>query len=524
MSRRAVRTLAPHSTGILAVLFGLVALGSSHVVDARQSSGAGFADERDAPGAGRRAPRLIVLPIAVLAGSAACGPSAPPPPGVETIPFSEAQSIVAAMRQELPAGLAGKSDAEIAAAWPGWASARDAEIRARLAQGDEDSVVHLWLFGTSFTTRPRATEALLARIGRDASLALVRARLDDFIAGIQSPGGNDRLQVARQVLERAGIDVTTAAGRAEAARHLEGLRVRQAAELAGFSRETDRARERGDGRASLDAYLTYYQARGLSSDTSLLAMYSVARALQAAAAAGWASPRSVRRVAVVGPGLDFVDNAEGLDVYPEQTLQPFAVVDSLARLGLAHQDGVDVTTFDISPRVVSHLSKAAREAARDAAYVVHLPLEDDTPEHAWDPAVVSYWQRFGAAIGEETAPGPLPDGLRGIRVRAIRVHPKLVASVRSIDLNIVLERPGPRPAAAFDLIVATNILVYYPPFEQALALSNVAAMLTPGGLFLTNTLTDRLPILALSVPMPIDVAFDRQGGGDTLQWFRRPAE
>ena len=105
-------------------------------------------------------------------------------------------------------------------------------------------------------------------------------------------------------------------------------------------------------------------------------------------------------------------------------------------------------------------------------------------------------------------------------MRAVQVRPDLVTSVRSTDLNIILERRAPG-AAPFDLIVATNILVYYEPFEQALALANVAAMLRPGGLFLANTVKDRLPVPTFSAPVPVDVAFDRQGGGDTLYWLRR---
>jgi hypothetical protein len=437
------------------------------------------------------------------------------------IPFPDAQSIVAAMRGNLPAGLAGKSDAEIAAAWPAWAIARDAEIRARLARGDEDSVVHLWLFGTSFTARPRATESELTSRGRDGSAALVQARLDDLVAAIQSPGDNDRLIMARQVLERAGVDVTTPAGKVEAARYLETLRVRQVAEMSRLGRESERARQTGDAQASLDAYLAYYRTRGLSSDTSLLATYSVERALAMAVPAQLAVACTVRRVAIVGPGLDFVDKAEGLDFYPQQTLQPFALVDSLVRVGLAHPDGVDVTTFDISPRVTNHLAEAAKRVERGTPYVVHLPLEPDGPAHAWDPGVVAYWREFGGWIGAEVKARPLPAGLEGTRVRAIQVRTDLVTSLRSTDLNIVLERLTPGAGAPFDLIVATNILVYYEPFEQALALANVAAMLRPGGLFLTNTLKDRLPVPALSEPTPIDVVFDRQGGGDTLDWFRR---
>jgi hypothetical protein len=36
---------------------------------------------------------------------------------------------------------------------------------------------------------------------------------------------------------------------------------------------------------------------------------------------------------VIGPGLDVADKQDGFDFYPQQTLQPFALVDSLRRLG-----------------------------------------------------------------------------------------------------------------------------------------------------------------------------------------------
>ena len=41
-------------------------------------------------------------------------------------------------------------------AWPGWIERHDRDIRARLEQGDEDTIVNWMLFGTSFTSRPRA--------------------------------------------------------------------------------------------------------------------------------------------------------------------------------------------------------------------------------------------------------------------------------------------------------------------------------------------------------------------------------
>ena len=44
---------------------------------------------------------------------------------------------------------------------------------------------------------------------------------------------------------------------------------------------------------------------------------------------------SVTRVAIIGPGLDFTNKADGYDFYPIQTSQPFVVADVLMRLGLA---------------------------------------------------------------------------------------------------------------------------------------------------------------------------------------------
>ena len=403
-----------------------------------------------------------------------------------------------------------------AGGWSDWVATRDAEIRARLQRGDEDSVVHLWLFGTSFTGRPRATASILRSLGLDARAALLRHRLDDLIAGMRDPGGNERLLMARRVLERSGIDIAAPAGHPEAARLLETLRTRMMGELLQFRHDTAAARERGSTNEAFGAYRSYYQARGLSSDTSLLATYAVERALEHARDSRQTG--SIRRVAIVGPGLDFVDKAEGHDFYPPQTLQPFALVDSLARVGLAHADGVDITTFDISPRVVDHLAEARARTERHEPYIVHIALEPDDATHAWHPDVVAYWQRFGNRIGTAVTPRSVPPSIEDVRVRAVRVHPEFVRSVRSLNLNIVLER---MPDAGFDLIVATNILVYYEPFEQALALANVSAMLRPGGLFLSNGLDLPLPPSGLSSPLPVDVVFDQQQGGDTLYWFQR---
>ncbi len=63
----------------------------------------------------------------------------------------------------------------------------------------------------------------------------------------------------------------------------------------------------------------------------------------------------------------------------------------------------------------------------------------------------------------------------------MRIRPDVVLACQPVDLNIVLERLNLPTAGRFDLMVATNIFVYYDPFEQSLALENAGAMLKTGG-------------------------------------------
>src|SRR5262245_55016929 len=152
---------------------------------------------------------VLVLPLA--AGSAQTRRPAPkqapaPAPRKVNISYEEARPIVEAFAANQPAmlpdELRGKSSDDVRAAWAAWVSRRDADIRARLAQGDEDSLVNFLLFGVSFTRQPRATAKDLARFGEGKTVAdVVQLRLDDMVAGIASPGTNERLKFARGVVE-----------------------------------------------------------------------------------------------------------------------------------------------------------------------------------------------------------------------------------------------------------------------------------------------------------------------------------
>ena len=463
-------------------------------------------------------PTKLFLAGAVLGASLAVAALAAKAEDAVFVPYDEAKPILAA-HKDLPAK-AGRRLQITPEAWPAWVVKRDAEIRARLARGDEDSLVYLWLYGTSFTKRPRATEQDIARLGdRAKAEALLIDRLDDLVAGLSAPGSNERLQFGRGVLARNGIDVATAAGTTKALQFLVKARERVLAENAQIARSADAARQ--SGTAAAMAYATLFRDRGLSSDTRLTAAFAVDQALAALAEARALPASGVRRAAIVGPGLDFTDKAEGFDFYPQQTIQPFGVIDSLMRLDLAKTDDLRLTTFDLSPRVNAHLANAAKRGAAGVPYAIQLPLPADDPKHTWQPELLGYWKMFGDRIGRETRPAPLPAGLSGLRVRGVDVSPIIAAAIAPHDLNIIVQRQPLPDAERFDLIVATNILVYYDAFDQALALTNIASMLRPGGLFLSNYAVAPSSTMEALPALTTRVFFDKQQNGDTVFVYRR---
>ena len=105
---------------------------------------------------------------------------------------------------------------------------------------------------------------------------------------------------------------------------------------------------------------------------------------------------------------------------------------------------------------------------------------------------IGFWRNFGSRIGDETTLNLSPPD--GVDLRAARIRPEVVSSLEVRDLNIVVERLAPlADEDRFDLIVATKILVCYSVFEQSLARANVASMLRPGGILLSNNVLVELP-------------------------------
>jgi SAM-dependent methyltransferase len=441
------------------------------------------------------------------------------------LPYADAKPVLETLRDDLlPIEFRGRTSADRERVWGEWVSRHDREIRTRLERGDEDSIVNLLLFGVTFTKLPRVTEKDVPPPGESRKLldsTLVQGRLTDLVEAIAAPGTNERLLFARRVAERNGFDAVTVKGR-------DGLRRRIADDLRRVLAETNAYAQTGvagqlpTGAADAVKEATFFKDRGLSSDTSILPDVAIDQALGALKSNGLLRPNAIRRIAIVGPGLDFADKRDGYDFYPQQTLQPFALIDSALRLGLSSAGLPSVTTFDLSGRVNQHLHGAVERARAGQPYLLNV-ARDTTVR--WNPEVVSYWERFGDRIGEPSvASGPAAAG--AVVIRSVRVRPEFTRSIDVQDTNIVLQRIEPLPPEQrFDLIVATNVLVYYDVFDQCLALTNIARMLQPGGVLLSNTDVPVLPHLPLARIGYTELVYtDKVNAADRLIWFQRTHE
>lgn len=392
---------------------------------------------------------------------------------VRYLRFEEVQET---LRLNADSGLPG-SEIEGSQAWDAWIRAHDAEVRRRIDRGIEDSISNLILYGTSFTSLPRVGSVEFAAAESGELRPATIARLHALALALASGAKNERVHFIHDFLERRGIGKDS-----EESYFTENLR-RFIAEQAAYQKKLQDAANDRDPSAVYLARGTLFETRGLSVDTSLLPNFALEETLRAMIRKGALTAGSMRRIGVIGPGLDFTDKRDGYDFYPLQTLQPFAVVEAVARLNLGKAEDLEVGCLDLNAAVVAHVEKLAERGRAGQAYTVQLPRD---PRGEWSAEATSYWKNFGETLGTPAKALPVPSSLGRVAVRAVAIRPQFAAHLEVYNLNIVAETLDFPPGQGFDLMVATNVLVYYNRLEQALAMANIARMLNPGGIFLAN--------------------------------------
>ncbi len=406
------------------------------------------------------------------------------------VPLASAQPVLSAMRDSLPPELK-VSNPITAAAWDKWVQTQDKKIRIRVEEGEENTLTNLLRLGITYSREPRIEYEQLDRYGKSTYIdSIADKRANDLVRALAVPHPSQGMLEMREFLEKKGYSLKTPADQKKVKGYL----------LANLARlRDDVARDRQEAQANR---FQAFKDRGISTDSNLYPDYIVDLHLQSMMKQGLLKPGNVHRVAIVGPGLDFVNKKSGADFYPPQTTQPFAVMDSLIRLSLADPASLHVYTFDISSRVNQHIKQARKNAAAGNPYVIQLLA---SPSDQWDPAYHSgfleFWQRLGSQVGKPTASIPVPEGAGDVWNRAVSIRPDIVKKVVPVDMNVVFQRVLLSPENQFDLVIATNIFVYYGTLEQSLARANIGEMVKPGGFLLTNgalpgnapsTLTDSL--------------------------------
>ena len=410
---------------------------------------------------------------------------------IRFISFGEASGAVRAISADLPEELVQVVAAADSTEWDRYVRSRDAQTRDRLHAGALDTLANLLLFGTSYTSAAPLTPELLKKINASSaknpaddpgSQSLLR-RIDELASALAHPAGNERLAYFHQLLHEQHYRFETSDDIFKVKQFLGLNLMRMLHEDISYAAALSEAQRLTNN--GLEKRSQVFAQRGISVDTSLFPSFAIEEALAQAKRDGLL-PSRLSRVAVIGPGLDVVNKDQGWDYYPEQTTQPLLILDSLVRLGLADARTIQITTLDISDLVNQHILSARARARKGVAYTVQLPLRSDI---SWDAETIRYWRRAGTAIGRAVAP-IMEAKTANLKYKAVRFPPADVLRIRPTDLDVIYQRQIIPDSEKFDLVVATNVFVYYGAFEQALAMVNVSSMLRGNGLLLTN---DALP-------------------------------
>jgi hypothetical protein len=361
--------------------------------------------------------------------------------------------------------------------WNEWVRKRDAEVRARVEQGVEDSISNLILYGASYTSLPRVENAESAASAAGELTAAARARVHALAVALPNGARNERLRFVSEFLVRKGIAKESIETKLQ-----ENLK-RLIAEQRAYQEKLKESEAASDPATKLLARGTLFQDRGLSADTSLLPNYALEDTLKTMLRKGAIQPGSMHRILVIGPGLDFTDKRDGYDFYPVQTIQPFAMLEAVARLGLGKAEEISVVSADLNAGVNAHVARMAERGRAGQPYTVQLPR---LVSAEWSPEAVAYWQKFGEVLGTPVKPLPVPASVIDVTMRAVAIRPRYAAQMRGYDMNVVTQTIDVPEGHGFDLVVATNVLVYYDLFQQALAMGSIAHMMNHGGIFLAN--------------------------------------
>lgn len=416
---------------------------------------------------------------------------------------------------DLPAAIQERfaSEGISARRFPDYLSDVETETGRRLAEGEREHLVYYALQSSHFTRRARIEPAVSARRFVEALPPAERRRfLED--AAYLPPGGWPAAERARVADALTALAENTADARLSSLRQLrsagglpsvDGLY----ADYVRVARFLYKKEFGSDGNAGDVARL--YQSRPHSSDTQIDAGFGVYLGLGVVHALAPAQP--IRRILIVGPGLDVAPRTDLIDAVGPQMYQPFAVADALIALSMTTAGDLRIHSVDVNPRIVAFAQDLTR-----APVTLHLFTGVvETKEHPFSVDYREYVHTLGRAIGV-VVKGPATLASDARYQHSIAVRPEIARALTAERLNVVTERLI--DGTGFDLAVITNVLTYFDDRQLALALSNIGAMLRPEGYLLHNEPRAGLVETAAAVGLPaLQVRTALLGGAASHPWY-----
>jgi CheR methyltransferase, SAM binding domain len=397
------------------------------------------------------------------------------------------------------------------------------DTESREVRGEYDHLIYFLLQSMIFTQQPRIEPALSSQEfvnslndaerrkyladgsghlpSKESMPKPARARMMDFINAIGRRSADERLNYFKSLLSQT-IDLSTPLDQhlySEYARSMKFLYLKEFA-----SRAIKKERQA--------AFIgSLYQDRGHSTDTQIEANYAVYVALASLKAQ---SPSiRIRKVLIVGPGLDFAPRTDLIDLFGPQSYQPFAVADALLGLKLADAAHLHIHCIDINQRVINYLRGLKQNRQMTLSILSGIT---ETAARPLTGEFKDYFRRLGKSIGVE-ADLKLPAAYDSHLKKTLRIDPRISEMISVDRLNIITERY--KPAPNYDLVVVTNVFPYFKPAELIFALANIAAMMAEGGYLIHNELQTVPSSVVTPLSLPLELArtvLIAPGGGAPL--------
>lgn len=319
----------------------------------------------------------------------------------------------------------------------------------------------------------------------------VTRRISSFLKALNKPGNDERLNYFSELLRKTHDPAITPA------RHLQNEYARAMRFLyqKEFASRTVKPEELAGFVASL------YQNRGHSTDTQIEANFAVHTAL--AALKAQSPDTTIKKVLIVGPGLDFAPRTDLIDLFGPQSYQPFAVADALLSLKLADVSRLQIHCVDINERVIAHLQNLPRQKEISLSLLSGIK---DTAAHPLTDDYKTYFRELGKSIRVSNSASALEVPLQfAAHLRtSLHVRPEIVNAISADRLNIITERYQNSPQ--YDLVIVTNVFPYFSAPELLFALTNIAAMTADGGYLIHNELQTVISQFATSLGLPLQQA------------------